>query len=173
MKKHINDPIDILGNAYESMYEDTVKELKLAEEKSAPALKSMVEKAKAKVIEAEEISKEDADKLAGYLNRDITDTINYLSTTGKELKDWLGFETTFLETELVDSLLDIADPTTVELTKLRLESVPAPAFHTGEVTGPGTLVCNHCGERLHFYKAGKIPPCPKCKGTDFHRHIDV
>jgi len=36
MKKHINDPLDILGNAYENMYEDTVKEFHQAEEKTDP-----------------------------------------------------------------------------------------------------------------------------------------
>ncbi len=41
--------------------------------------------------------------------------------------------------------------------------------HTGEIIGAGTLVCDQCGEKLHFHKAGKIPPCPKCHGTTFHR----
>ncbi len=173
MKKHINDPLDILGNAYENMYEDTVKEFHQAEEKTAPALYKFIDKAKQKVIEAEKITQQDADKLAEYLQRDLTDSISYLSQTGKELKDWLGFETTFLETELVDYLLDAADPTTVELTKLKLESMPSPVYHTGEITGPGTLVCDHCGEKLHFYRAGKIPPCPKCKKTEFYRQIDM
>jgi len=173
MKKHINDPIDILGNAYETMYEDTVKEFHHAEEKSKPALHRIIEQAREKVREIEEISQEDANRLADAVERDISDSLRYLSTTGKELKDWLGFETTFLETELFDSLLDVADPTTVKLAQLQLESMPAPVFHTGEITGPGTLVCNHCSEKLHFYKAGKIPPCQTCKGTDFHRHIGI
>ena len=173
MKKRIDDPIDILGNAYESMYEDTVKEFHQAEEKSAPVLHQLIDKAKQKAVELEKISLEDADKVAEALKRDLTDSINYLSETSNELKDWLGFETTFLETELFDYLLGAADPTTVELTKLKLESMPSPTYHTGEITGPGTLVCDECGEKLHFYRAGKIPPCPKCKGTKFHRHIEV
>ncbi len=173
MKKHIDDPIDILGDAYENMYENTVKEFHKAEEKTAPVLHGLIDRAKQEVIDAEKISQQDADKLAEYLQRDLGGFINYLSQTGKELKDWLGFETTFLETELFDYLLNAADPTTVELTKLKLEAMPAPVYHTGEITSPGTLICDHCGEKLHFYKTGKIPPCPKCKKTNFHRQIEM
>jgi len=173
MKKHIDDPIDILGDAYESMYENTAKEFHKAEEKTTPVLHGLIDKAKQEVIEAEKISQQDADKLAEYLKRDLADFINHLSQTGKELKDWLGFEATFLETELFDYLLNAADPTTVELTKLKLETTPAPVYHTGEITSPGTLICDHCGEKLHFYKTGKIPPCPKCKTTDFHRQTGM
>ncbi|MCK5669240.1 MAG: hypothetical protein KAI15_09155, partial [Gammaproteobacteria bacterium] len=40
---------------------------------------------------------------------------------------------------------------------------------TGEIAGFGTLVCDECGEKLHFHKSGHIPPCPKCHKTSFHR----
>ena len=45
----------------------------------------------------------------------------------------------------------------------------ASFYHTGEVTGPGTLVCAECGKELHFHKAGHIPPCPGCRGTRYRR----
>ncbi|MES9926605.1 MAG: hypothetical protein ABW158_00685, partial [Candidatus Thiodiazotropha sp. 6PDIVS] len=45
----------------------------------------------------------------------------------------------------------------------------ASLYHTGEVTGPGTLVCAQCGKEMHFKKTGHIPPCSGCKGTDFQR----
>ena len=49
------------------------------------------------------------------------------------------------------------------------EQAELAGYHTGEITGPGTLVCDNCGEELHFHKPSRIPPCPKCKGTSFHR----
>ncbi|MBC8554830.1 MAG: hypothetical protein H8D23_34900 [Candidatus Brocadiales bacterium] len=38
-----------------------------------------------------------------------------------------------------------------------------------QVTGPGVLECDECGNQLHYYKAGRIPPCAKCHKTNFHR----
>ena len=97
------------------------------------------------------------------------EAIAYLSETGNELKDWLGFETALLESGIFDFLLKAADTTTVKLAEFKEQVRAAASFHTGEITGPGTLTCDNCGEKLHFYKTGKVPPCPKCRGTGFHR----
>ena len=61
-----------------------------------------------------------------------------------------------------------ADQTKVELMKLKATAESAE-YHTGEITGPGVLMCDKCGENLHFHDAGHIPPCPKCHDTHFHR----
>lgn len=172
-KQKPEDPLDTLGDVYEKLYENIVKELQESKEKTAEVFHKIIDTARDKAVELGEISSDDASKLADYLRRDLGDAINSVSETGRELKDWLGFETTLLETEILDRLLDVADPTIVEWTKLKLESQPAPAWHTGEITGPGTLVCDNCGEKVHFYRAGKIPPCPKCHETSFHREIEV
>jgi len=169
-QKH-NDPIDILGSIYEKMYESAASELEKAEHKSAPLLHQLIEEAKEKLSEAEEVTREDLDKVGQYLERDMNDAAQYLSETGAELKDWLGFETALIESEFLYQMLKTADPTTLELLKLK-EQAAAAGYHTGEITGPGTLVCDKCGEKIHFYRAGKIPPCPKCHGTSFHRLRD-
>jgi hypothetical protein len=167
-KSKQEDPFDILSEAYEKMYERAVEDLHKVKEKTGPLLHKAIDEAKDKAVELEEVSREDATKLADYLKRDINDALYYLSQTGREIKNWLGFETTLLEFEFLDMLLDIADKTTVELQQFK-ENAAHPEYHTGEITGPGTLSCNKCGEKLHFYKAGKIPPCPKCHATVFHR----
>jgi hypothetical protein len=174
MKKPQNQgPIDVLAQIYEKLFESVVKNFHNKEEKSGALLHKLIDEAKEDAVKLEEISREDAEKLSDYLRRDLSDAASYLSETGGELRDWLGFETVLLETEILDQLLNTADPTTVELFKLKLDAQQTPAYHTGEITGPGTLVCDQCGEKLHFYKAGKIPPCPKCHATSFHRKIEV
>lgn len=40
---------------------------------------------------------------------------------------------------------------------------------TGEITGPGTLTCTGCGEEIEMEDAGRVPPCWKCHGTEFHK----
>jgi predicted RNA-binding Zn-ribbon protein involved in translation (DUF1610 family) len=168
-KKRINDPLDIMGVAYETMLERSAKEFHKLEEKSGPALHSLIDRAKAKAIELEELTEEEAAHLAEYIKRDLADASFYLSEHGKEFKDWLGFEDSLLATELLDVFLQAANPTNVDMTEFKMELAAHSVYKTGEVTGPGALVCDDCGEVLHFHKAGVIPPCPKCHKTIYHR----
>jgi len=164
-----NDPIDALGAAYEKMFERAAASLDSAGEKSGSLLHELIDEASEKAVALKELSEDDAEKIAGWLKRDLDDTINYLSETGDELKDWLGFETVLLESAVLDLMLKAADKTTVELLTMKDYAHQPHAYHTGEITGPGTLACDQCSEKLHFHRAGNIPPCPKCQGTTFHR----
>jgi len=164
-----HDPIDVLGEAYEKMFERTVRNIHNAEEKTGPLLHRLIDEARQEAIELKEISEKDADLIATYLKRDLSGITHYLSESGHELKDWLGFETSLLESYVLDLLQQAADPTTLALLTLKLDAQRASTYHTGEITAPGTLVCDQCGEKLHFHKTAKIPPCPKCHTTAFHR----
>lgn len=164
-----NDPLDILGVAYETMLERSATEFRKLEKKTGPALHSLIDNAKAKAVELGEITEDEAAHLAEYLKRDLSDASFYISEHGRELKDWLGFEDSLIAAELLDVFLQAADPTTVEMNELKLELAAQSIYKTGEVTGPGALACDECGEVLHFHKAGRIPPCPKCHKTSFHR----
>ncbi len=167
-KPGYGDPLDTLGAAYEKLYEHAAADIHKLKDEGAPKLQEIIEEAKNKAIRLDELTEEDALKLSEWLKRDLEDAARYLAETGTEIKDWLGYETELLENELFYMFLDIADKTTVELQQFK-ENAKHPEYHTGEIAGPGTLSCNECGEKLHFYKAGKIPPCPQCRGTVFHR----
>ena len=169
MKKRINDPLDILGVAYETMLERSAEEYRKLEKKIGPALHTFIDNAKAKAIELEELTEEEAAQIAEYLKRDLADAAFYISEQGREIRDWLDFEDSLIATELLDMFLQAADPTTVEMNALKLELIAQSTYKTGEITGPGALVCDACGEVLHFHKAGRIPPCPKCHETTYHR----
>ena len=161
-----HDPIEGLGEAYELMLERAMADFHKAEDKSRDALHRFINAARDKAVELEELTEEEADRVAKYLKRDLDHQAKYLAESGKELADWLGFDVALLEERTRDALLSVADPTVVELLALKAQ---AATYHTGEVAGPGTLVCAACGERLHFHRASRIPPCPKCHGTVFHR----
>jgi len=166
-KQKYDDPFDVLAKAYEKLYQSAATDMHKLKDTSV-GLKHVLEQAKDKAADLDELTEEDAAKLVEWLQRDLQDAINYLTENGRDLKDWLGFETALLEGELFYMFLDVADKTTVELQQFKNDA-EHPEYHTGEITGPGTLTCDECGERLHFYKAGKIPPCPKCHATVFHR----
>ncbi|HHJ36010.1 MAG TPA: hypothetical protein ENJ87_09620 [Gammaproteobacteria bacterium] len=167
-KSKYDDPLDALGDAYEKLYEHTATDIHKLKDEGGPKLHQIIEEAKDKAVELDELAADDAVKLVAWLKRDLQDAVNYLSEAGHEIKDWLGFETDLLENELFYMFLDVADKTTVELQQFK-ENAEHPEYHTGEISGPGTLTCDECGEKLHFYKAGRIPPCPKCHTTVFHR----
>lgn len=167
-----HDPIDALGAIYEKMYEYTVENFHKAENKTEQLANKLIEEAKDNVLKLEKLSKKEAEDLTHYLKRDLSLAAKYFSNTKHELKDWLGFETSLLEHELLDLLLQAADTTSVKLLQFKDISKKASSYKTGEITGPGTLICEKCGEKLYFYKAGRIPPCTKCNATTFYRNIN-
>ncbi len=163
------DPFDTLSEAYETMYESVADDLHKSDNKTGLLIHELVDEARDKIKDLEEIAEEDAEKLAAWLKRDLDEVTNYVSETEYALKDWLGFETSVIENALIHTLLETTDKATLALLRMK-KSVHKPYnYHTGEVAGFGTLICDECGEKLHFHKAGKIPPCPRCHETSFHR----
>ncbi len=170
MKKPIHvDPLDALGAAYETMYERVAENLHKAKEHTGPLLHKFIDEARDKAVELDELTEEDAEKLTIWLKRDLDDAIDHMAETDDRLKDWLGFETTLIESALLYLLLETADKTTLQLLRMKENARLPSVYHTGEVTGPGTLICDECEEKLHFHNASRIPPCPKCHKTTFHR----
>ncbi len=162
-------PLDTLGAAYNDMYEHVAANIHKATEKTGPMLHDLIDEAKDKAHEIDDLTEEDIEKLSVWLKRDLDDVINYLSETEYAVRDWLGFETSIIKDAMIHMMLDAADKTTVELLRMKANSHKPYDYHTGEIAGFGTLICDECGEKLHFHHTGKIPPCPKCHETSFHR----
>jgi hypothetical protein len=163
------DPFDALSQAYEKMYEQVASGVDKATHKTGPLIHELVDEAEEKISDLEDITKDDAKKLAGWLRRDFDDAINYVSETENAFEEWLGFETSLLKAEFIQALLDTADKTTLALLRMKENAHEPYKYHTGEIVGFGTLICDECGEKVHFHQASKIPPCPKCHETSFHR----
>jgi hypothetical protein len=151
--------------AYNSLL-DTTREV-IREERQD--FNSGIDLALEKVSELEELSREELNKAADYLKRDVEDAANYLNTSGKEMRDWLQIDLELIERGLAEKFNALVDHTREQLLRLEIEADLYGEWHTGEVTGLGTLECKSCGEQLHFHKPGHIPPCPKCHGTTFRR----
>jgi len=113
-------------------------------------------------------SKDETALLKEYMKRDLTDAAKYLDSTGKELKDWLGFDMELIESGLWGRFSAAADKTALELMQIKQQAL-STGYSTGELAGIGTLLCDQCATPLHFHKPGHIPPCPKCHHTHFHR----
>jgi hypothetical protein len=167
-----HDPIDALGDAYEKLYEHVASNYHNAEKKTESLFQKLLQEVKDNASEMKELSEHDAEKIADWIKRDILDLANYLSDTEREVKDWLGFETSLIENKFLELLLKTADQTTAKLLQLKAKTYLASEYHAGEIVCPGTFSCDNCEERVHIHRAGKLPPCSKCNATDFHRCVN-
>ena len=158
--------------AYDRMMTRVHEFMDTAEAKALPTLKQRIEKAKQRAIELREVTSDEADKIAEYVERDLHDAAEYLQRSGKEFSSWLQFDLQQVENRMIELFSTVADRTRYELNKLAAQARSGETYHTGEITGIGTLYCADCKPQMHFKKTGRIPPCPKCHHTAFRRQSD-
>jgi rubrerythrin len=156
-------------HAYEKMLERSKTFLAETGHAIAPKVDLAVESAKEKAAELGELTLGEAEKIAEYLKRDLQDAAEFLTDENNELRDWLRLDVELVEDRILDALSLLVDRTKVDLAEFAEQAQRFGEWHTGEITGPGTLVCKECGEVLHFHKTGHIPPCPKCHATAYRR----
>lgn len=160
---------DKLVHGYNRMMERARETIEEAESKALPVLRESIEKARETAVELDELSHDEAQKIAAWLKRDLQDAGKHLAETSEELGEWLRFDLGQIEDSLLEVFSRVADRTRIEWTQLQEDLQRDPPHHTGEITGPGTLYCSACNEALHFHRTSRIPPCPKCRGIAFRR----
>ncbi len=159
-----------LVHAYNTMMERVKQAIDEAGGEAGPKVSELVARAEKKAVELGELTAEEAVKIGDYLKRDLDAAADYLaSEETQELIDWLKFDIELIEERILEAFLSVADQTKVELLALEERAAHADEYHTGEITGPGTLVCVACDEQIHFHRTGHIPPCPKCHATVYRR----
>ncbi len=87
-------------------------------ESHLPGLQSMMQEAAEKVVEAEEFTEQEVQRVSEYLVYDIRDAIEHLYASTDELKAWAAFDLEQIESHFGELLLSVADPTRVELSEL-------------------------------------------------------
>jgi NADH pyrophosphatase NudC (nudix superfamily) len=155
--------------AYDRMMSRVHELLDSAESKAIPTLQQRIEVAKQHAVELREMTQDEAEKVAAYVERDLHDAADYLERSGKEFSSWLQFDLQQVENRMFELFATVADRTRIELDKLAAQAKSAQEYHTGEITGIGTLYCASCGGQMQFKKTGRIPPCGKCHHTVFKR----
>ena len=123
-----------------------------------------------KAITKDELSAEEAAKVAKYVERDIHEAAEFLVETDKNLEDWFKFDIQLVEERLWELFSSVADQTQLQLRELEERAKLMSEYHTGEVTGPATLQCNQCRKLINLHEPKRIPPCPSCKETVFTRY---
>ena len=158
-----------MEDAYHRMLGRVKTALEEVEKDARPTVDKAIDQAKETATELNELTREEAEKIAGYMRKDLHDAADFMSETGRDLRDWLRFDLEAAEYGLGDIFLRVVDRTRLEIQNFTSRADALGEWHSGEITGIGTLECKGCGELLHFHKVGHIPPCPKCHGTRYRR----
>jgi hypothetical protein len=162
-------PVDRLLEAYSVMLERANELIDKAGEQARPAFENAVERAQETAHELGELTREEARLVADYLKRDVNDVGHFLAESRKEMRDWLRFDVEQVESRLWEAFSSAADKTSLELLRLAGMARRKVTYRAGEITGPGTLQCDACGDEVKFDRPGEIPPCPRCHGDLYHR----
>lgn len=171
-EEHKHDTTDKLVDAYERMLKQTHEAIEKAQQESAPLFREIVDKTRERMVELGELTREEAEKVSDYVKRDIEDAAKYIADTGQDIRDWWRFDLELMEKRMLDMFKLVADQTSLQLAQWAETARQMSLYQAGEITGPGTLVCDQCGAETHFVKAGRIPPCADCGSTRFHRRTE-
>lgn len=106
----------------------------------------------------------DIGKVAEFIRRDWHEAIRF---TRERTRQSLDLDR--LQAGLLDLLSRLAKSAGSQLESFASKLQERLTYKTGEIAGAGTLECTVCGQELFFDKPTRIPPCPKCHGTDFTR----
>jgi predicted RNA-binding Zn-ribbon protein involved in translation (DUF1610 family) len=155
--------------AYDDMMVRVKTAIEEAEESTLPAIKHHIASARDTAVELGELTRDEAERIAYFLERDLEDAGKHMAESGHELGDWLRFDIGLIEDRLLDVLLKVADHTRLDMLQFERDLNEGPPYNAGEVTGPGTLECASCGAVIRFHATGYIPECPSCGHTVFRR----
>lgn len=156
--KLVNAYSDLMAHIYEAM-DDTLHTF-------ADALHI----AKEKTGQTSELSRDELDQVSGFVQRDIEQAAHGLPEKAdpNSLKEWFKFDIEVIENFTLDAFLSIADKTRIELAKLQ-QLAQKHSYKAGEITGPGTFICDACGKEIAFKTPSEIPHCPACHADTFVR----
>jgi NADH pyrophosphatase NudC (nudix superfamily) len=163
-----DDAADRMVHAYEQMLERTKEALDQAQE-ATPKLRQMLDQVRENMVELGELTREEALKISDYVERDIEDAAHWLVDTGEELKEWWRFDLQLIEQRWLEAFTSVADQTSLQLSQWAERARQATLYQAGQITGPGTLVCDKCGAETHFTRSGRIPACSECGNLTFRR----
>ncbi len=157
----------ILG--YENFLQRAEQTLVSTTRRTEGALKHALEVAREKAVELGELTQEEAEKIHGFVTRDLHSAGEHLAEKERAITDWLHLGVLVVEKALLNRFTALSQAAKLELVHLKKAKQRLDEWHTGEITTIGTLCCTNCGKQIHFEHVGRIPPCPECHATVFKR----
>lgn len=162
------------GKGFVAAYDRVMKRLESsladAEIKSWDFLQEQIEEAVNVEQTAEQMTRDELDLLGAYVKRDMKALGRYSHLAGEGMAAFLKFDLSYLETQVKESLMALADRTRVdqELLREKLDH-DAEQYIAGELATVGTLECLECGMPHRLLSTVIIEPCQKCHSNYFRR----
>jgi ssDNA-binding Zn-finger/Zn-ribbon topoisomerase 1 len=150
-----------------SLYARIVTRTEELMESGRKNLDEALKKASEDLTSAGDFTREQSERIAGYVKRDLGHAAEHVSKTTESIK---GAVTPQRLAAGAQSLFArILTTTSEQLSEWAQKAEGHLEFKTGEITSPGTLTCKNCQEELHMKRTARIPPCPKCHKTIFRK----
>jgi hypothetical protein len=160
----------MIKNKFVAAYTDIMKHLHETMEDTLLSFAEALEISKEKAGKDSDLTKDELDKVSGFVKRDIEHAAHELTTEkdNESLSEWFKFDIELIENFALDAFLSLADKTRVELAKIG-QIAEKHTYHSGDITGPGTFICDDCGKEIAFKTPSEIPECPECHHNTFVR----
>jgi len=160
----------MIKNKFVAAYTDIMKHLHETMEDTLLSFAEALEISKEKASKASDLSKDELDKVSEFVKRDIEHAAHGLTEErdSDSLAEWFKFDIELIENFTLDAFLSLADKTRVELAKIG-QIAAKHTYHSGDITGPGTFICDDCGKEIAFKTPSEIPNCPECHNNTFVR----
>jgi hypothetical protein len=157
-------------NKWVAAYNDIVKHLYETMDEALHSLGEALEISKEKVSKTSDLSKDDLEKVSSYVKRDVESAAHGLTAKSDDesLSEWFKFDIELIENFTLDAFLSVADKTRIQLAEIE-ERAKVHKYQSGEITIPGSFICDNCGKEIAFKTTSEIPVCPACQGTVFVR----
>lgn len=151
-------------------YADFMNHLHETMEETLHSLTDALEISKDKTSTHSNLTDEELNKVSGFVKRDLEHAAYKLPSDidNDSLSEWLKFDIELIENFAMDAFLSLADKTRIELAEIQ-QQAEAHTYHSGDITVPGTFVCDDCGKEIAFKSPSEIPVCPQCHGKTFIR----
>lgn len=157
-------------NKFVAAYTDIMKHLHETMEDTLHSFAEALEISKEKAGKTSDLTKDELDKISGFVKRDVEHAAHGLTEKrdSDSLSEWFKFDIELIENFALDAFLSLADKTRVELEKIK-QIAEKHAYLSGDITGPGTFICDECGKEIAFKTPSEIPKCPECHNNTFVR----
>ena len=151
-------------------YSELLQHLHETMEETLHSFAEALEISKQKISKNKELTEKELGDVSDFVKRDVEHAAHGLSSeTDKDsLSEWFKFDIELLENFALDAFLSVADKTRIELAKLQ-QLATKHSYQSGDITGPGTFICDACGKEIALKTPSEIPECPKCHAKTFVR----
>ncbi len=159
------------AKVYDRMLERVEKALAERELKTWETVREEIDNAVAFEQGVEELTRDEVNLLAAYLERDLAHLLQHISgSEDNDVAEWLRLDLALVERGLVDMLFSIADRTTLDTLELsqKLQHPPGK-YISGEVATAGVLRCLECGHMVCLTETTHLEPCAACGSHYFER----